>query len=443
MLMHKCVGLLVFVALPLWAQVESADTTAQGQTDSSQMLVPPPVSIAGYSIQTVSETKSNYLRGGLDVSAAYIDNLYADSTAGTISETIFTFRPTISFDQTTEREHRTFTYSPGYTLYHPTGALNETDQNATVGYSFRFAPHVTLSANESFRRSSTAYGAGDLSSGAVTGSAQPSAVGIIAPFAQEMSNLANVELIMQTGLNEMIGFSGTEGLIHFPKSTETTGLYNSDTWGAAGFYGRRFAVRHYAGVLYNYSEILASPLNVSSSIQMQSVTGYYTIYPTPSLSLSVSAGPENYKINEASQPSTSAWTPTWMASAGWQVERASFAASYARSVTGGGGLLGAYRTNGASGSFRLQMTRTWSAGLAAAYYENANVTPLLFSSTGSGHSMTENLRIDHSFNEHLHANFGYDHVHQDYAGIESIALNPNSNRETFSVSWQFMRPVGQ
>jgi hypothetical protein len=443
MLIYKCVGLVVFLALPAWAQVENAGSADQTSGNSSQMLIPPPVGIAGLSTQSESETRSNYLRGSLDVSAAYIDNLYADSSATEISETIYTFRPSLSWDQTTERQHRSFTYSPGYTLYHPSGSLNQVDQNATAGYEIRLAPHVTLSANDTFRRSSTAYGEGDLSGGGVTGPAQPPAVGILAPFAEEMTNQASAELTVQTGLNDMIGFSGTEGLLDFPDPSQATGLFDSNTWGGTAFYSRRFSAAQYGGFRYGYSENHASQTQMSSTVRTNTISAYYTIFPSEGLSLSVSGGAVRYEVGETSEPSTSAWDPSWAVSLGWQGMHTGFAAGYSRSISGGGGLFGAYRTDGANGSFHWRMSQTWTADLGAAYYETKSVTPLLSLNTGNGHSVTGNVRIGHSFTDHLSANFEYDRVHQDYAGIESVALNPNSNRETVSLSWQFTRPVGQ
>jgi hypothetical protein len=123
--------------------------------------------------------------------------------------------------------------------------------------------------------------------------------------------------------------------------------------------------------------------------------------------------------------------------------RTNLAANYSHSVTGGGGLMGAYRSNAASGSLRWQISRAWSVGTGAGYFLNKSVTPLSFQSTGSGHSMSENGRLSHSLSDHMSLDFSYDHVHQDYATIQSVAANPNSNRESISLSWEFTRPVGQ
>jgi hypothetical protein len=232
-------------------------------------------------------------------------------------------------------------------------------------------------------------------------------------------------------------------LLHFPDPAEATGLYDSSAWSGSGFYDRRFTGNQYGGVLGGYSEIQASPSHLSSTIQLETISAYYTIYPVKGLSLSASGGPEHYEISGTAQPGSSAWGPSWMGSAGWQGMRTNFAASYSRAVTGGGGLLGAYRTSAATGTFRWRVSRTWSANLGAGYYENKSVTSLVSLSTGSGHSLTGNVRLGHTFSDHINATFGYDHVHESYADIESVALNPDSNRESVSVSWQFTRPVGQ
>lgn len=441
MWIRSCAVIALFAAIPVWSQVDTPSATGEDTADSSQMLVPPPVSGEAFPTAVRGETRSNYLRGGVNVNVAYIDNMYAGSSAGAVSEEIYSIRPTISYDQTTERQHRTFTYSPGYTFYQPSSALNEADQNATVGYRYRLTPHVALNAGDTFRRSSNAFGSGDAGLGTVGGS--PSNVGIIAPFAQQQADNANVSLTVQASMNSMFGVSGTGGFLQYPNHTETAGLYDSDSRSGAAFYDHRFAGIHYFGVNYVYSQMLAYPPIGTSTTVTHTISAYYTFYPTRSISFSVSGGPQYYEVSETSLAATKSWTPSWTVSANWQGMHATFAASYSRSVSGGGGLLGAYQTDSANGSLRWILSRRWSAGTGAVYFLTKSVTPLSLMSTGNGHSVAENVRVSRSLTDHLNVDFAYDHDRQDYAAIASVATNPDSNRESVSVSWQFSRPIGQ
>jgi len=439
MFMRVCLGLALFAPIPLWSQTNSGTGATADSADNSQMLIPPTVSDQAYPSAGRAETRSNYLSGGLNVSAAYIDNFYAGNSGPEVSEKIYTFQPSLSLDQTTERQHHTINYSPGYTLYQPSNGLNQVDQNATVSYSYRFAPYVTLSAGDSLRKSSNAFGAADT----VSGSPQPSEVGVIAPFVQQLTNNANAELTIQTGRDTMIGFSGTVGTLHFPNTTQSTGLYDSDTRSGSAFYNRRFGSKHYLGLSYGYSDISESPTGTTSSTQTHTISGNYTLYVLPGLSFSVSGGPQYSETAQTGLPTSGSWGPSIMASMGWRGSRASFSANYFRGVSGGGGLLGAFHSNTAGAFLHWQVKRTWSTGVSANYSLNKSVTPLLFLGMQGGHSVSETATLAHALSTHINLDFHYDHVHQNYAGIESIAANPNSNRETLSLSWQFMRPLGQ
>ena len=72
-------------------------------------------------------------------------------------------------------------------------------------------------------------------------------------------------------------------------------------------------------------------------------------------------GPQHSDATQPPLPPARSWSPLLTASLSWQGQRTSLAASYARIVTGGGGLAGAYHSNIANVSGRWQISRTWTA----------------------------------------------------------------------------------
>ena len=102
-----------------------------------------------------SETRSNYLRGGLVFSTAYQSDVMTGSNGQPISDVSYSIFPTISLDQTRSRLHWVFTYSPGYTFYQKTSSLNQANQNLGVNLTYRLSPHVTLSLRDSFQQTSS------------------------------------------------------------------------------------------------------------------------------------------------------------------------------------------------------------------------------------------------------------------------------------------------
>ena len=443
-LTRTCLGIALLATLPAWAQVSSPIAPAPGSGSGEQMAVPPPVSGQAYPTEVGGETRSNYLRGGLNFSTAYIDNMYPGSSASPTSEMTYIVLPTISFDQTTSRQHRMFTYSPGFTLYEPSSALNEIDQNATVTYQYRLTPHLSISANDAFQKSSTSFGASDaFPGGTVSGTPPPMIPDVFVPFAQRLTNTADAQFSLQYSPNGMIGASGTLMKLDYPNPSEVSGLYNSDMRGASAFFNRRISAIQYVGVNYQYARILAYPVNAQSETQTQTVVAYYTIYPKPQFSLSISGGPQHYQTVETSLPTTASWGPMVMVSASWRGRRASFAASYSQEVTAGGGLLGAFHSNSTTASAHWQASRALIITAGCGYTTNKSITPLELLATENGDSISGTASVEHPINAKLKLRFEYDRVYQSYAGIAAISNDPNSDRETISLAWQFTRPLGR
>ena len=433
-----CAALLA--AVPAWPQV-SGPVSAGG---SDQMATPPPVSGQAYPTEVGAETRSNYLRGGLTYNTGYIDNLYAGSGGAPLGETTFSIRSTISLDQTSARQHRTLRYSPGFTFYQPTSELNETDQSAMVAYMFRPTPHTSFSASDSFVDSSTSFSATDTpANGGVSGAMPGFAPGVIAPFTKRLTNNAQGEFSFQYGLNGMVGASGTSMKLHYPDPSEAAGLYDSDQRGGSVFLNRRLSATQYTGITYQYAHILAYPPNAQFATVTHTINAFYSIDPSRALSISVSGGPQRYETMQTSLPGTGNWGPSVTASMGWQSAHTSAAAGYSYAVTGGGGLLGAFKSNSANASARWQAARTWTISASGSYAINKSATPSLLFAAPGGHSISARATVDHALSSQLNLDFEYDRLHQSYSGITAISNNPNSDREMISLAWQFTRPLGK
>jgi hypothetical protein len=443
----SCILLLAAMAVGFQPDAQSQVVPVKEGT----MATPPPVSIDAYPKEVGSEIRSNYLRGGVTFSGGYIDNLYAGSGNAVLAETTFSIRPTISFDATSSRQQTTLLYSPGFTFYEPTSELNQTDQNAIFNYRVRVTPHGTIGVNDIFQQGSSSFSASSLGA---AGAAPAGSIGVIAPFAQRLTNAADAEYSLQYSPTNMVGISGRIFNLHYPDTAEVPGLYDSNEWGGSGFFNHRLTGAQYVGTTYKYSRILATPEGGRSETQTHSFLLFYAIYLKRGLSFSLSAGPQEYDA-EASVPSTTSpaksqtvtangWSPGVTASTGWQQSHTNFSATYSKSVTAGGGLLGTFDSNSASGAARWRISRTWTVGASATYSILKSVASLpFFSSTQGGHSIGGVATVDHPLSEHIGISFEYDRLHQSYGGITAIASNPNSDRGLVSVYWQLSRPIGR
>jgi len=433
---------LIFVlltAVPVWGQ---ADNGAAGQTEDTQMQTPPPVSGAAFPTAVGNEERSNNLRMGVTVSGAYTNNLYVGEGGGTLSETTYTVDPVISYDQSSSIQRTTVTYSPGFIFYQPTSVLNQASQAASAKYSLRFTPHTSLLLSDVFQDTSMAFGS-DYGGGTVSGSLQSQVPGVVPPFAQMRSNLATGEYTAQLSRSSMIGLSGVDSILQYPNTSETTGLGNSSERGASVFYNGRVSGSQYLGVTYQYSDFLTTLGSGTSQTVTDSVNAYYSFNPTDHLSLSVSGGPQYYTFSQRSFPEQSGWGPAVIASIGWQGDRTSFAANYSRQVTGGGGELGVYNTSMAGASARWQATRNWVAGVNAKYSDYETLASLATVGEQGGHSIVGGFDLHRKIGQQLQISFDYAHIREVFAGISSVAGNPNSNLETVSLTWQLSRPLGR
>ena len=444
MLLRACLSFGLLVALPAWSQVAPAATGGTEIPDDYRMQTPPMVNCQAFPTMTLSETKSNYLDGRMAFQTAYYDNLIPNIGDHSISDVGYTISPAIELDTLTSRLHQLWAYRPGFTIYQSTSARNNFDQNASLNLEYHLSSHITVCGQDSFLKISNVfnqpYSALD---GSVSGSPPSSTADLIAPFADRLTNMANAELTYQFSRVGMIGGGGTEGLMNYLNQAQSTGLYDSNSLGGSAFYNRRLSAAQYLGVTYQYLRIQGNPANEQLEIQTHSVYGFYTAFLAQRLSISLAAGPQHFDLVESTVPASSSWTPAVMSSLGWQGERTLLAASYSRSVTGAGGLIGAFVRNNASATAHWQFARSWGVQAGAAYATFKNAAAQSLSSEQGGHSISGTASVDYSLNEHFTARAGYQRLHQSYNSIAAIASDPDSDREFISISYQFTRPLGR
>jgi hypothetical protein len=449
MLIRVYLGLLFLSAIPGRSQLNSVPFEMSSTSrEDVRMLTPPPVSNQHYPTLVGSETRSNYIGAGVVFNTAYNDNVLAGGNNISVHDFTYSLWPTIELDQTSTRQHRKLTYSPGFTFYQRTSALNAIDQHALVDFEYRLSEHATITFNDDFEQSSNVFGQSLAVS--ISGSSLSLPPGVLAPFATHISNTANVGLSHQFGRNSMIGASGAGTVSHYPNPAQALGINNSNSRGGSAFYSQRLSSTQYIGLTYQYLSSTSNPVSAQSGpldraidVQTHTILSFYTLYFSPTLSLSLSAGPQYVDSSQQGSPRFLSWASAVMMSMARQTARTNFAASYSRTVTGGSGLLGTFSSNSANGSLRLQVARTWTLVSAVIYGNDKNITPYFSSSNLGGHTITGTVSLSHSMNGHLDVVVGYDRLHQSYSGVAAISGNPDSNREFISISYLFTQALGR
>lgn len=443
MLTRICVCLALLAAQPVWSQA--------GPDQDARMLTPPPVSGEAYPTLVGSEMRLNYLAAALILNTSHDDNILAGGSAIPIGDVSYSVWPTITLNVTTPRQQRTLTYSPRFTFYQHTSTLNAADQNAALNFQYRLSEHTTISLNDSFQKFSNIFNQPyPVFGGAISGSALSPPIQVVAPYAGQISNTANMGLSYQLSTNGMMGLSGIITQSNYASPADAAGLYNSNSLGGSAFYSQRLSNSQYVGLIYQYEgsrgnpvDAQANPANTQIEVRTHTLLSFYTIYLNPMLSLSFSGGPQHVDAAQAMSPPFRSWMPSAKASVGWQRNSTNFVASYSRAVTGNTGLPGAFSSSSANASVRLQITPTLTIGSAASYAIYKNVTPLFSPYTPGGHTVSGTVSVEFSMSDHFRAELGYVRLHQSYSGIVSISNAPDSNREYISLSYQFARPLGR
>jgi hypothetical protein len=444
--MHtRTLNILVLLAssLPLLGQVDPSATGGSGETsDDSYMTMPVAVSGGFYPTGVASQTRANFLTGGVIATAAYDDNVLSNGAAHPVGAEIYTIWPTLNMLIGTSRTQGMLSYSPGFTFYDPTSDLNSVTQSAVANFHYRVTPRTTLGFQDSFQQNSTVFSQPYTLSGAtVSGTSGAGTPIVILPYAGQINNSVSTEIGYQVSRSAMIGASGSYSFFNFTNTGPEFNLYDSTNAGGSAFYARRLGRSQYLGVAYGYNQSETTPVPTTTRSQTGSV--FYALALPNRLTISLKGGPEYATTDSPGNPTSQVWAPSGVASIGWQTPRTNFALSYSRAVTTGWGLLGVYTTDAASASAQWQMTRRLTGGVNASYANVQIANKQVISSLATGHNIFGQASMQYQLSEHVTAVAQYNRLHETYSTISEVAADPDADRAAVSINYSFRRPLGK
>src|SRR5690348_3861278 len=272
-------------------QAQASDVIVNHPED--RMLTPPPVGTLSFPLSLGSSERANYLRYGLAFTTTYNDNTLLGSSQNAVSDTSYSVAPIIAIDETSSRLHWVASYAPGFTFYQRISERNESDHNAALQVAYRLTPHVTLSAEDHFQKSSNVFNNPNIgASTVVSGAAQVSNFFIVPPIADRLSNTGSAGLTFQYSLNQMLGASGVFTRLDYPHPTQAPGLFNANSQSGSAFYSFRISRMHYIGTAYQYQRLLSYPTEGRSETETHAAILFYTVSPSAHFSISLFGGPQ-------------------------------------------------------------------------------------------------------------------------------------------------------
>jgi hypothetical protein len=439
------VGVVFIAAAPVWAQVEPpAAGGAVPEDDDVRMNVPPLLAGTAYANVAGLDKSLNALTATATVNAAYLNNVLPGSTAAPVADTTISIDPSLNYNRSTSRQHETLDYSPSFTFYMPTSQLNAVNQSATGLFQGRLTRHLTVGLQENFLRTSNIFDESyPFSAGGLLGSTQTPVPAAIAPFAEQLRNAATADVAYQFSRNGMIGGGTTFTNYIFPNPAESVGLYNSGEEGGSAFYNRRITSRQYVGVTYEYDHVLGYPASGTVESQTQNFLPFYSVFFSKTLSFSAAGGPVRWSVSQPEQPTTSSWTGAAFLKVDWQGNKGNLTAGFSRAVTSGGGLIGAFTSNGANLGGAWKLARAWTGRVGFGYQEIEPITPLNFVIYQGGKSVMAQASVVRTLGEHATLECGYQHFYEQFKGIATIAADPNGDRAFASFDYIFRKPLGR
>ncbi len=440
-------GLLTFAALivtaPVLAQVEPGATGGAATDSDTQMMTPPPASGEAYPTTFGSGARSNYLSLGLSANGGYVNNVFPGSTLPVSNDAMISIAPSITLSRSTGREHLDLGYVPSLLIYEPKSTLNTIDQSAVLTFGYRVSQKASLELDDNFYRISSVFDAPyNFSNGLITGSTQTPTATVIAPFATQLGNTAHGILSYQFGRDGMLGGGGSFSTTEFPNPANSSGLSNSNDIGASAFYNRRLSRSQYIGLEYEFGRVTTDYLKQQGTIDTHLLLPFYTLYLSKTISFSVSAGIEHTDLTLAQSQAIQSWSPSVIASMGWQNSRTNLAASYSHTITSGGGLFGAFNSNGGSAAFSWRLTSAWSANLSVTGLTTSDVSPQVIPNEG-GTLISGQASLSRAIGEHFNTGFGYERLHEEYSGVAVISENPDSYQVYCRITYEFRKPLGR
>jgi hypothetical protein len=418
-----------------------------GTEDTSDDMPQIPALLGGKGTSTAFLTemeRSNYLRGGVNVGAAYDDNplLASSGVTGNTSVSIF---PNIRIEESTSRIRWSLGYAGGLTINQSLTNQNQGSHNLSFDSQFRLSPHVNLRVAENF---SMITGFFDASSGAevVAGSGGPNA-SLITPLATQRSSVTTVETNYHFALNSLIGASGSFYDSHFTNVPAGTQLTDSQTASGSAFWLHRIFAGDWGGVSYRFERITFNP--GGGETRVHSFSAENTLSLSKRFTLTGFVGPQ-YSENQGLAPNalqptqSSSWSMAFGADGGWRNQHTSVSAGYSRSISDGGGILGAVRLQTVHAEFRRQLVPGWAAALTASHGTNQSFTVPSATSASSINLTSAGISLERNVGKSIGLRLGYTHDFQQQFGLPAPTPTQDAHRNRFfvTVSYQWAKPLG-
>lgn len=441
---NSSVGTERSVPAPALSAVAGIETGVPDEAGSDLPHIPALLGGRGASLAFQSEMeRSNYLRAGLNVGAAYDDNALLAPSGGQ-GDTSITIFPNIALEESWSRMRWALTYAGGFTVHQGLTSRNQGSHDVSFDSQFRLSPHVNLRVAEDFAVTTGFFDGGNGT--AVSGTGGPNA-SLIAPLATQRTNSTTAEANYHFALNDVIGGSGSFYDLHFTNLPKGAALADTRTVTGSAFWLHRTFRHNWTGASYIFERISFDP--GAGETRVHSLALIDTLGLSRGFTFSAFIGPQ-YSDNRGLTPAGDAipqfqqWSMSGGVEVGWQSARTSVSTGYSRRITDGGGVLGAVRLQSVHGDVRRELFPGWAVRVGGRYGSNHSLT-VPFSGAGSTIDLTSaSVSLERNIGKSLGLRLGYSHDFQEQSGFADPTqkLDAHRNRFFVTLSYQWAKPLG-
>jgi hypothetical protein len=426
--------------------------TEGGTGDASSGLPQMPALLGGPGISAAFSSeleRSNYLRGGINVSTTYDDNPLLVSSGATSNTSVSIF-PSIGIAESSSRMRWSLGYAGGLTINQSLPNENQDSQSLNFNSQYRLSPHVNLRVAENFSLTTGFFDAGN-GGGVVVGAGGPNA-SLITPLATQRSSMTTVETNYHFALNDLIAASGSFYDSHFSNVAAGTELTDSQTASASASWLHRLFGTDWGGVSYHFDRLTFNP--GGGETRVHSFLAVDTLNISKRLTLNGFVGPQYSEtqglVTGATEPTqSSGWSVSGGAEGGWRNQRTSVTAGYSRSISDGGGVLGAVQFQTVHGTFRRELVPGWAAALTASHGTNQSITVPFATSASSINVTSAGISLERNVGKQIGLRFNYTHDFEEEFGVSgptptspAQTLDVNRNRFVVTLSYRWAKPLG-
>ena len=403
---------------------------------------------------TTEAVRSNVLNYGTTVSASFDDNVTNPTNPAT-GETNFTssIQPWARLSVDRSRWTSSLFYGPGFTYSNNISAYNSTSHAAGLELKYNFTRRLWFVTRNSFSLTSGPYESFQANAQLPTlGLLNEPNTSAIGANVQSRAGQSQGDLVYLLGPHTSVGIGGAFADLRYKTigdtSLTTAFSQNSRTWSGHAFYSRQLTMRYSFGIQYTaQNSTSASAPGKFSSLSHQ-VLGSLNVTLSPSVQLSLFAGPEISEIDDTLATivgPVAAHSRRFSAAGGstlaWQGEHNGMSFSFVQRVndpgiSGGGAVT--MRTLNLDVQRRITKLSTFK--VMGNYTSNNQLDPLsvapLLDSASAGISFSKVITP--------HLSFQLSGLRQQFMGNNPLGFAQRSHDiASVSLSYTFDAPIGR